>query len=45
MLETPDERVKLLKAGFDEKTIERLYIARNNFIILNVNCLFETVQK
>jgi len=26
MLETPEERVKLLRAGIDGKTIEKLYI-------------------
>jgi hypothetical protein len=31
MLETPQERVKLLKAGVDGKTIEKLYI--NTFAI------------
>ncbi len=33
MLETPQERVKLLKAGVDGKTIEKLYIIRNDFIM------------
>lgn len=36
MLETPEERVKLLRAGIDGKTIEKLYIIYNNFYkILN----------
>jgi len=35
MLETSQERVKLLKAGVDGKTIERLYIACNNFKIVS----------
>ncbi len=34
MLETPEERVKLLKAGFDGKTIEELYIKYNNLKIV-----------
>jgi hypothetical protein len=34
MLENPQERVKLLKAGITGKTIERLYIVRNNFKIV-----------
>ncbi len=34
MLETRQERVKLLKAGITGKTIERLYIAGNNFKIV-----------
>ena len=31
MLETAQERVKLLKAGIDGKTIEKLYLIFNNF--------------
>jgi hypothetical protein len=31
MLETSQERVKLLKAGIDIKTIEKLYLIYNNF--------------
>ncbi len=34
MLETPQERVKLLKAGIDGKTIETLYLIHNNFKIV-----------
>ena len=34
MLETRSERVKLLKAGFDGKTIEKLYIICNNIKIV-----------
>lgn len=34
MLETMEERVKLLKAGFDGKSIEELYIKYNNIKIL-----------
>lgn len=34
MLETSQERVKLLKAGITGKTIERLYIVENNFKIV-----------
>ncbi len=33
MLETPQERVRLLKAGVDGKTIEKLYLIYNNFKI------------
>ncbi len=33
MLETPQERVKLLKAGVDGRTIEKLYLIYNNFKI------------
>ena len=34
MLETREERVKLLKAGLSGKMIERLYIEGNNFKII-----------
>jgi len=44
MLETPQERVKLLKAGIDVKTIERLYIIFNNLKILHTPLLFELVE-
>ena len=35
MLETSEERIKLLKAGVTGKSIERLYIAHNNLKIIN----------
>lgn len=35
MLETSEERIKLLKAGLTGKTIEKLYIENNNFKIVN----------
>ncbi len=41
MLETPQERMKLLKAGIDGKTIERLYIVFNNLKIVHTPLLFE----
>ncbi len=41
MLETPQERVKLLKAGIDGKTIEKLYIIYNNFEIVRSPILFD----
>ncbi len=41
MLETPQERVKLLKAGIDGKTIEKLYIIYNNFKIVRCPFLFD----
>jgi len=44
MLETPQERVRLLKAGIDGKTIEKLYIIFNNFKIVNTPLLFELVE-
>lgn len=41
MLDTPEERVKLLKAGIPSKEIERLYILYNNIKIINKPILFE----
>jgi hypothetical protein len=35
MLETPQERVKLLRKGFTQKQIEKMYIEGNNFKIVN----------
>jgi hypothetical protein len=43
MLETPQERVKLLKAGIDGKTIEKLYIIFNNFKIVHTPLLFDLI--
>ena len=40
MLETSQERVRLLKAGIDGKKIEKLYIIYNNFKIINIPILF-----
>lgn len=40
MLETSHERVRLLKAGIDGKTIEKLYIIYNNIKIINIPILF-----
>jgi len=36
VLETREERVKLLKAGVKGKDIEKLYIIENKFTIYNV---------
>ena len=44
MLETPQERVRLLKAGIDGKTIERQYIIFNNLKIVHTPLLFELVE-
>ena len=44
MLETPEERVKLLKAGIDGKKIEKLYIFYNDFKIVHSPILIEQVQ-
>ncbi len=41
MLETSQERVILLKAGFSCKDIERLYIEYNNFKLINFPILYE----
>ncbi len=41
MFETAKERVKLLKAGFSGKEIERLYIEHNNFRIVCLPILYE----
>jgi hypothetical protein len=44
MLETSQERVKLLRAGFSGKSIEKLYIQCNNFKIVNSSTFFELVE-
>lgn len=41
MLETSEERVSLLKKGFNQKQIEELYIQGNNFKIVNLPILIE----
>lgn len=41
MLETPEERVRLLRAGLTGKTIERLYVINNNFKIIRSPLLVE----
>jgi hypothetical protein len=43
MLETPEQRIKLLKAGFSGKEIERLYIENNNFK-MDRNILYEGIE-
>ncbi|NJD78830.1 MAG: hypothetical protein FIB08_17340 [Candidatus Methanoperedens sp.] len=40
MLETPQERVRLLKAGINKTTIEKLYLIYNNFRIIQAPVLF-----
>ena len=42
MLETPEERVRLLKAGIAGKTIEELYVTCNNFKIAG-NVMFPEI--
>ena len=44
MLETPEERIKLLKAGYTGKTIEKLYIEHNNFKIVPIPPIVELVE-
>ncbi len=41
VLGTPQERVRLLKAGVDAKLIEKLYVERNNFKIVGNHLLFD----
>ena len=45
MLETAEERVKLLKAGFSGKAIEKLYIEYNTFKIIHSPILFDASLK
>lgn len=44
MLETPEERIKLLKAGYTGKAIEMLYIQLNNFKIACIPPIVELVE-
>ncbi|NJD75820.1 MAG: hypothetical protein FIB08_01805 [Candidatus Methanoperedens sp.] len=44
MLETSQERIRLLKAGISVKTIEKLYLNGNSFKIVNTPVLFELVE-
>ena len=44
MLETTKERVKLLKAGFIGKTIEKLYIESNYFKIVSTPPIIELIE-
>lgn len=44
MLETAEERVKLLKAGFSGKTIEELYIESNYFKIVRTPAITDLVE-
>ncbi|MDO8727653.1 MAG: hypothetical protein Q7J35_16435 [Candidatus Methanoperedens sp.] len=41
MLETAQERVKLLKKGLSQKEIEMLYIEQNNFKIIRTPILYD----
>jgi hypothetical protein len=44
MLETRQERVKLLKSGFTGKKIEELYIRSNGFKITRSTVLFDPLK-
>ena len=44
MLETSEERVRLLKAGLTDKAIEQLYIVHNNIKIIDKPLLFNLVS-
>ncbi len=44
MIETPEERTKLLRAGFTDKAVEKLYIEKNNLKIVNIPVIFELVE-
>jgi len=44
MLETSQERVKLLKAGISTKTIEQLYLQSNCFKVIGIPVLFNVVE-
>ena len=44
MLETPEERIRLLRAGLTGKTIERLYIEGNNIKIIHAPSNIELVE-
>lgn len=44
MLETSQERVRLLKAGISTKKIEQLYLQSNCFKIIGIPVLFNLVE-
>lgn len=44
MLETAEERVKLLRSGFTQKQIEELYIEGNDLRMANPPILIELVE-
>ncbi|MCG7848384.1 MAG: hypothetical protein MIO93_04305 [ANME-2 cluster archaeon] len=44
MLETSKERVKLIKAGYNQKEIEEMYLAEHNFTKSLHPFLFEIVE-
>jgi hypothetical protein len=44
MLETYEERIKLLKTGFTQKQIEEMYIEGNDFKIVSLPILVDIVE-
>lgn len=44
MLETSQERIKMLKTGITEKQIEKMYIEGNDFKIVSLPILVEIVE-
>jgi hypothetical protein len=44
MLETSEERIKMLKTGFTEKQIEQMYVESNNFKIVSLPIPVELVK-
>jgi hypothetical protein len=44
MLETSEERIKLLKTGFTQKQIEEMYIEGNDFKIISPPILVDIVE-
>ena len=44
MLETREERVKLIKAGLSGKMIEKLYIEGNNFKVIRFCPLIDLLE-
>jgi hypothetical protein len=44
MLEKREERIKLLKQGFDTRIIEMLYVEENHFRIINFPIFIELLD-
>lgn len=44
ILETPEERVRLLKAGIHGKDIEKIYVAYNGFKMVMGNVLVDSTE-
>ncbi len=41
MLDTVEERVKLLRMGFTGKEIEKAYLIANNILLINKNVFYD----